>query len=54
MRRPKRDMQRPQAPHPWRWQVEANIFYKLRGWWHAAHDSARSEYERAQWRQFFG
>lgn len=54
MRTPKRDMQRPQAPHPWCRQVADNIFYKRRGWWHEAHANARSEYDRAHWRQFFG
>jgi hypothetical protein len=50
----KRDRQKPQAPHPWRRQVEANIFYKRRGWWRAAHEAARDEASRARLRQFFG
>lgn len=51
---PKRDTERPQAPHPWRKQVESNSFYRRRGWWHAAHRAALSPYEKAHWRQFFG
>lgn len=54
MRRPKRNTTCPQAPHPWRRQVEGNIFYKHRGWWHEAHEETRDDASKAHWRQFFG
>lgn len=54
MSRPRRNMAMAQAPRPWRRQVERNIFYRRCGRWCAAHDDAQSEYERAQWRAFFG
>lgn len=54
MRRPRRNMEMPQAPHPWRRQVEGAIFYKRRGRWHRAHEAQRDEYSLAHWRQFFG
>lgn len=44
----------PQAPHPWRKQVEDNIFCRRRGWWYVAYSSASDDASRARWRQFFG